>query len=287
MTRIPSLGQAARNRLGKVSTSAGRNTAAAALMAILAATPGRARADDACGLDEVRIDIKRLAPSTSTSSVWVQAELLEGGAGAVRTVSKDGSIAVIAFSRHVQASVMKAPRDFTFRSGWLLNTQFAFRDGARFQIRARYDVPSGATFYALTPPDEPYLTIFARPDGTLCNKVMNTNAGDHGFLVREYKSSPATKLVMDTRAGQEEPMVLRIIYLGTAGGVASFREVWSRQGRILETADHRYDPGARRLNIAGVDIEIASIDAAEVRGSVLPPPPQLAWSTYWARRFED
>lgn len=82
-------------------------------------------------------------------------------------------------------------------------------------------------------------------------------------------------------------MVLKIIYLGTAGGIASFREIWSRQGRIVDTADHRYDPGAKRLEIAGLDIEIASINAAEVRALVLPPPRQLAWSAYWARRFED
>lgn len=287
MTRILSLGQAARNRLKKLVTSACDSVAAAALVALLTAAPVRVHADDACGLNEVRLDIKRLAPSTSTTSEWVQAEVLDGEQGAVRAVPKDGAVAAVAFSRHVQASMLLAPRDFTFRSGWILNTQFAFRNGAKFQIRARYDVPSGASFYALMPPDEPFLTIFARPDGTLCNKVMNTNAGDHGFLVREYKSSPATKLVMDTRAERKEPMVLRIIYLGTAGGVASFREVWSRQGRIVETADHRYDPSAKRLSIAGVDIEIASIDATEVRALMLPPPRQLAWSAYWARRFEN
>ena len=158
------------------------------LTATVFTAAGPATADDACGLNEVRLDYKHLAPASSTTSEWVEARVIDGDASRPRAVGIDGSLVTIAFSRHVESSTMEAPRDFTFRSGWLLNTQFAFRKGDRFRIRARYDVPSGATFYALMPPGEPYLTIFARPDGTLCNKVMNTNAGDHGFLVREYKS---------------------------------------------------------------------------------------------------
>lgn len=274
-------------RLWTLSNRARHLFAGVALAGLIAGMPSTAHADDACGLNEVRLDFKRLAPSSSTSSEWVQAEVVDGAAGPLRTIPKDGSIATIAFSRHVQARTMKAPHDFTFRSGWLLNTQFAFRKDERFRIRARYDVPSGATFYALMPPNEPYLTIFARPDGTLCNKVMNTNAGDHGFLVREYKSSPSTRLLIETQSGQDEPLILKIVYLGASGGVASFREVWSRQGRILQTGDHAYDPGVTNLRIAGLDVEIDSITATEVRARMSTPPSELAWSDYWARIFSN
>ena len=276
-----------RQWLTPVHQGASRLIAAVFLVLVLPGATGPLRADDACGLDEVRLNFKRLAPASSMSSKWVQAQMLDDASVAVRAIPVDGTVVAIAFSRHIQASTMEAPRDFTFRSGWLLNTQFAFRKGDRFRIRARYDVPSGATLYALMPPNEPYLTIFARPDGSLCNKVMNTNAGDHGFLVREYKSSPATKLMMETQVGQDEPMVLKIVYLGTAGGVTSFREIWSQQGRIVQTADHAYDPGATHLRIAGIDIEIASISATEVRARVPPPQRKLAWSAYWSRRFGD
>lgn len=275
------------NWLWRSSTRARDLFAGVALVGLMAGTADMAFADDACGLNEVRLDFKRLAPSSSTTSEWVQAEVLDGAADAFRIIPKDGSIAAVAFSRHVQARMMKAPRDFTFRSGWLLNTQFAFRKDEQFRIRARYDVPSGVTLYALMPPNETYLTIFARPDGTLCNKVMNTNAGDHGFLVREYRSSPATRLVMETQSRQDEPLILKIVYLGTAGGLASFREVWSRQGRIVQTADHAYDPGATHLRIAGLDIETDSITPAEVKARVPTPPRELAWSDYWARRFSN
>ena len=289
MTGIVSMGQVRPMRLWFTPTdrSAIRLTAALLLAWLLSCAAGSAQADDSCGLGEVRLGIKRLAPANSTTSEWVEPQVLDEAASSLQAIPVEGTLVAIAFSRHIQASAMEAPRDFTFRSGWLLNSQFAFRRGDRFRIRARYDVPSGATYYALMPPNEPYLTIFAKPDGTLCNKVMNTNAGDHSFLVREYKSWPVTKLVMDTQRDRSEPMVLKVVYLGTVGGVASFREVWSQQGRILQTADHHFDPGATRLRIAVLDIEVASMNSVEVSARVSTLPRQLAWSPYWVRRFGD
>lgn len=242
-------------------------------------------ADDVCNLNQVRINFKQLAPSTDADQEWVEVRVLQKDLSEARLVNVDGEIVAITASRHVESKAMEAPRDFTFRSGWVLNTQFAFRHGERLRIRERYDLPSGATFYALAPPGEPHLTIFARPDGTLCNKVMNTNAGDHGFLVREYKSTPATKLEMLTGEAQGEPLTLRIVYLGSSGGIASFREIWSRQGRIVQAIDHTFDPSARELQLGPVTLRDVVIAPGAISAKVIAPAPRIAINHYWSDKL--
>ena len=91
---------------------------------------------------------------------------------------------------------------------------------------------------------------------------------------------------MDTQAFQDEPLVLKIVYMGTTGGIASFREVWSRQGRIVHTADHAFDPGATNLRIAGIDVAIIAMDSSSVTSHAKAPAPRLAWNTYWSTQFE-
>lgn len=244
-----------------------------------------AHADDACDLNRVRVSVKQLAPASDPSAGWVNADVLGMELGKSRSVGVDESVVTINFSKHVESSAMDAPRDFTFRSGWLLNTQFSFRRNDRFQIKARYDIPPELTLYALAPPGEAHLTIFARPDGTLCNKVMNTNAGDHGFLVKQYQSEPKTKLRLITGEAQGEPLMLRIQYLGTSGGVASLRELWSRGGRIVESKDHTFDVSAQRIRIGPLTLENVSITKGAINATIEPPPKKIPVSRYWESKF--
>jgi hypothetical protein len=286
MTRIVSKDRTGRAWLGLHICWARVLKQGAVLTLALLNTAGAAHADDTCGLGEVRLDFRHLAPASWTSREWVQSQVIDGGLDQPRTTGIDGTIATIAFSYHRESTSMEAPRDFTFRSGWMLNTQFAFRKGDKFSIRARYDVPSGSTYYALMPPGERHLTIFARPDGTLCNKVMNTNAGDHGFLVRQYKSSPATKLTMQRDSAQGEPLVLKVVYLGSSGGIASLREVWSRGGRILDVVTHTFDPGARELQIGPINLLQVSMTPASATARLAAPPGQLPVNRYWQGKID-
>lgn len=243
-------------------------------------------ADDSCDLNRVRIGFKQLASATDPSTEWIEAHVLDAQVDVSQTVRTDETVASIQFSRHLESSVMEAPRNFTFRSGWLLNTQFEFRQGEKLRIKGRYDVAPGTSLYALTPPGESHLTIFVRPDGTLCNKVMNTNAGDHGFLVRQYVSEPKTKLRMITGETRGEPLMLRIVYLGTSGGISSLREIWSSGGRIIDSKDHTFDPSTSEIRIGPVTLENVVISLNKITTTIAAPPERIPVNSYWIAKFD-
>ena len=142
-------------------------------------------------------------------------------------------------------------------------------------------LPSGETYYALQPRAEPHLTIFAKPDGTLCNKVMNTDGGDHVFLVKEYVSSPATKLVTDNARKGHVPLTLKIVYLGTSGGIANFRSIWSQDGRILQTDDLMFDPDATHMKYADLAIPVSDMKPDSITIGEMALTNRMAWNTYW------
>jgi len=232
------------------------------LLAALVSVAPLAVADETCNLNAIRPNFQTLIPPTH-SAVLVEARRIDTTDPGPRTVGKDEAVFAVEYSRHADLRDMRAPQDFTFRSGWLLNSQFAFHEGEVLPIAARYDLPNGETYYALTPPGEPMLFIFAKPDGTLCTKVMN-NQKAHVFLVREYHSAPDTKLLRESTTQREEPLVLKIIYLGTSGGIATFRELWTRQGQILHAKDDQFDADATRITVAGIDLTVSNMTASSV-----------------------
>ena len=159
---------------------------------------------------------------------------------------------------------MKAPNDFTFRSGWVLNTQFTFNVDEKLPIQAIYDMPTGERFYALRT-GTAHLNIFVRPDGTLCNKVLNTRDGMNVFLAKEYASNPGTKLEPPRRhLITSEPQTLRVIYLGSSGGMATFRAIWSDQGAIIRSEDLNYDQTVSQILIGDIQIAVSNLKADSV-----------------------
>jgi hypothetical protein len=182
---------------------------------------------------------------------------------------------------------MLVPADFTFRSGWKLNTQFAFIKGDALSIKERYELANGEKYYAVVASGSPNLRIFARPDGTLCNKVMNNSRGDHVFLAKEYRSMPETRLVSDAPASDADPVMLKIVYLGSSGGLTTFREIWSRQGRILSSSERRFDSDWPDVRIAGETLHITSATATvlTVLAAPLVSPIKLdrGWDEMFAR----
>ncbi|MTI73912.1 MAG: hypothetical protein FH747_09690 [Stenotrophomonas sp.] len=246
-----------------------------------------AKADETCNLD-IRANFRTLVGGQSATREWIAFHQLDQTTSASRTVAKDEPVFAAKFQRFRESNAMEAPTDFRFRSGWILNSQFEFRQGERLPVKAVYNLPSGETYYALQPRAEPHLTIFAKPDGTLCNKVMNTNAGDHVFLIKEYKSTPSTRLVMsNARVDGRAPVVLKIIYLGATGGIASFRALWSRDGRILQHEDLQYDQGATRISIAGLELPVSELTTGSVTVGEVPLTDRIAWNSYWSRWFND
>lgn len=246
-----------------------------------------ALADESCNLN-VRKDFESLVGSQSASRQWVEFHRTDATEAGPRTVARDEAVFAAEFRRVFESNAMRAPNDFTFRSGWILNSQFAFSQGETLPIRAIYNLPSGETFYALQPRAEPHLTIFARPDGTLCGKVLSSAGGVNVFLVREYKSKPATKLEMATpKTSVRAPLTLRIVYLGASGGIATFRILWSQEGQILQKEEVQYDQTATRLQIAGLEIPVRGMSADTVDVGQIPMNDRIAWASYWTRWFRD
>ncbi len=259
----------------------------ASILAVSLALPlaSPAKADETCNLD-IRANFRTLVGGQSATREWIAFRQIDQATSASRTVVKDEPAFAAEFQRLRESNAMEAPTDFRFRSGWILNSQFEFSQGERLPVKAIYNLPSGETYYALQPRAEPNLTIFARPDGTLCNKVMNSSGGDHVFLAREYKSTPATRMLMsDSEVDGRAPVVLKIIYLGAAGGIASFRALWSRDGRILQKEDLQYDQGATRISIAGLELPVSELTADSVTVGDVPLTDRIAWDSYWSRWF--
>lgn len=259
-----------------------------ALSLALATFPAnQAKADETCNLN-IRANYRTLVGAQSATNEWIAFRRIDSATTAPRTVAKDEPIFAAEFQRLRESNAMEAPIDFKFRSTWRLNSQFEFSQGERLPVKAVYNLPTGETYYALQPRKEPHLTIFARPDGTLCNKVMNTNAGDHVFLIKEYKSTPTTRLAMSaSNVDGRTPLTLKIIYLGSTGGVANYRVLWSRDGRILQHEDLQYDQSASRLTIAGIELPVSEMTANSVIVGEVPLTDRIAWNSYWSRWFRD
>lgn len=255
-------------------------------MALLLIASAPSHADDTCNLD-IRHGNWDFKNEKRSDRHWVEFNRTSPDVVGSRTVSKDEVIFSADFQRMHETSAMQAPNPFTFRSGWVLNSQFDFKQGQTFQVKNMFQVGQDE-FYALKVPSSPHLTIFARPDGTLCNKVMNAdeNVGNV-FLIKEYKSNPVTKLnaVMNTDA--RAPAKLRIIYLGSAGGIATFRTIWSRDGKILHNEDVQFDQTATNLAIAGLDIPVSDMTSDSVTVGEVPINDRIAWGTYWSALFRD
>lgn len=254
----------------------------------LVLAPTVVHADDSCNLD-IRSNYRTLVGAQNASRQWVEFHRTDSvGETGSRIINRDDAIFAAEFQRVAESNAMQAPNDFTFRSGWILNSQFAFKQGEKLPIKAIYDLPSGDRFYALQPAGESHLTIFAKPDGTMCNKVMNSSGGDHVFLIKEYRTNPATKLAMSSpRLAARAPLTLRIIYLGSSGGIASFRTLWSQDGRILQNEDVQYDQTATQLQLAGLNIPVSDMTAETVTVGDFPLTDRIAWDAYWTRLFRD
>ena len=249
---------------------------------------GPAHADETCNLD-IRSNYRTLVGAQSGSRQWVEFRRTDIAEPGSRTIVKDEAVFAADFQRVYESNAMQAPNDFTFRSGWVLNSQFAFRQGETLPVKTVYHLPSGERFYALQPTSKPNLTIFAKPNGTLCNKVMNTTLeDDHVFLIKEYKTRPATRLATATpHVGARAPLTLRIIYLGASGGIPTFRTLWSQEGLILQNEELQYEQSATHLQIAGLEIPVSNMTAGSVTVGDIPLTDRIAWGAYWTRWFRD
>lgn len=255
------------------------------LGALLGFSAAGVSADENCDLD-FRKGFRQLTGDQGLPRDWVMGALVEPKASGAREVAVDEPVLVAEFKRVVAMHAMRAPTDFKFRSGWLLNTQFEFARGEDLQIRTIYESGSGDSYYALRPRSAGHLTIFARADGTLCNKVMNSQSGDHVFLVKKYNSDPRTKLVPGVESDPEgSPLVAKIVYLGSSGGVATFRSLWSRDGKIIEREDVEFDQDASSIEISGFVFPVSKMGTTSVTVGETAVANRIEWSQRWASLF--
>lgn len=221
----------------------------------------------------------------SPESQWIEYKRIDAVSSGARTASKDEPIFAADLTRFADASVMAAPNDFTFRSRWPLNPDFTFRQGVALPLAGVFEPTPGEKVYVLAQGDEKY--VFAREDGTLCNKVLNTRGEIDVFVIKEFASDPKTKLTLQTRVTDRNPVTLKVLYLGATGGIATFRAIWSREGRILETDDQQYDQGATKVAIGGLSLPVSDLTATTVQVGDIPLTEKIAWDAYWARWFKE
>jgi len=237
------------------------------VLSIFAISPSHA--DQACNLDGVRKSFRALKAGASTYSYGQTVNRVDrADDGMVQEVAVDETIAAFDLIEHHNNEEMLAPNAFKFRSGWMLNTQFAFSQGDQFRIRSVVTSNDGERFYALTPPGKPKLIIYAKEDGSLCDKVMNTDGGDYVYLVKTYKSTPSTKLVARQTSTSGAPQRVKLVLLSTSGGLLSIREIWSKNGSVVSQKDHSFDSDARNVEIAGIHLNIQDAGKDLMRVSV-------------------
>ena len=243
-----------------------------------------AYADETCNLD-IRKGFSQLIDGEVPHRQWVEFNRTDTAEPGQRVIAKDDPIFSADFQRRSEAASLVAPNSFNFQAKGLLTIRRTFEQGTSLRIKKVYTVPSGERFYALGVPQAHELIMFAKPDGTLCSKILNTSDGTYVFLVGEYGSTPLTKLGFETPQTADAPLKLRIIYLGASGGVATFRTIWSRDGRILENQEIQYDQTATKLQIAGMEIPVSNLTADSVTVGDVPLNRQIAWDTYWSTKF--
>jgi hypothetical protein len=104
-----------------------------------------ANADGTCDLD-IRANFRTLVGAQSATKEWIAFRRIDQEISTSRTVAKDEAVFAAEFQRLRESNAMEAPTDFRFRSGWILNSQFAFAQGERLPIKAVYNLPSGETY---------------------------------------------------------------------------------------------------------------------------------------------
>ncbi|MCA0198317.1 MAG: hypothetical protein LCH59_09400 [Proteobacteria bacterium] len=256
-----------------------------AVMTLLVATLNTpAHADDICDLDILESSSQTIV-GENPERQWVNFSRTDAEGSGSRVIAKDEPIFSADFQKMSEASSLLVPNSFAFRSKWPLGPRPNFKQGMSLPIKTVYTVPSGERFYMFYAPGDNELWMFARPDGTLCNKVINASGGTYVFMVGEYASNPSTKLRSATETDANVPVKLRIIYLGASGGIASFRTILSRDGRILETQEVQYDQTATKLAIAGMEIPVSNMTSSSVTVGEIPLNSKIAWSAYWSALF--
>lgn len=208
-------------------------------------------------------------------SEWVNVARADaaGTPGAARSVSKDGTVVSLRLTRPSNSLVTKTP--FVFKSSWPLNPKFAFNAGDTLLVRGTLDAPNGEPLYVLQG-DGPFgnRIMFARMDGQLCSKVINPGRPAN-FLPKEFSASdPAARLEPDTSFA-ENPITVKIVYLGASGGTAKYREIWSVDGRVVDDTTHDIDADATEFELANLRLTQAKPGATSVTISTSAVPERI------------
>lgn len=245
--------------------------AAAALSSTAAAAP-------ACNVDSLLHEAGGLYRDGQVrDEQWVNVARADGSraASGPKSVTKDGTVVSLRYTREANARTLAATQDFTLKSNWPLNPKFSFRSGDTVLIRGTLTAPDGEKFYVVSGDGRfGNRLMFVRMDGTVCGKLINPGYPRSNFLQGEFTATPAATFAMQQNLGSDV-MTVKVVYLGASAGTAKYREVWSIGGKVVADENLEFDTEATDIEVGGLTLRQSNPTATSVKVSTPAIPERI------------
>lgn len=185
-----------------------------------------------------------------------------------QTVAKGEPILVSDLEVVQKDVTLKALQPLKYSANFLA-VSFSYRPATAQTALYRFRADNGEHYHVLMYNKD---AVFVREDGTLCNRVVRHTPDTSSIVAYTYQTDPEdVKFTFGKQDQSWGSASVRIIFGGFTSGVMQFHEVWARDGRVLNTQTHQFDPFAKEVKVAGFSIHISSTTADSALVSIDAP----------------